>query len=185
MVVVRKAVQEDLDDVAKIYEHIHVEEERGAISTGWIKNIYPVRKTATDSFERNDLFVMQDEGKTVAAAIINKVQVPCYIEAAWKHRAEKNEVMVLHTLVVEPSEKRKGYGKSFVAFYEAYAEKNGCRELRMDTNAVNLNARAMYRKLGYEEIGIVSCEFNGIPNVRLVCLEKYIGCPDCRNTVGD
>lgn len=30
------------------------------------------------------------------------------------------------------------------------------------------------KMLGYEEVGIVPCVFNGIPNVQLVCLEKDI-----------
>ena len=80
----------------------------------------------------------------------------------------------LHTLAVDPLEKGKGYGKAFISFYEAYAREHGCRELRIDTNAINQRARAMYQKLGYEERGIVPCVFNGIPDVQLVCLEKYL-----------
>ena len=44
----------------------------------------------------------------------------------------------------------------------------------MDTNARNEAARAMYRKLGYREIGIVPTVFNGIEGVQLVLLEKKI-----------
>lgn len=32
----------------------------------------------------------------------------------------------------------------------------------MDTNVRNAGARKLYDKLGYEEIGIVNCIFNGI-----------------------
>ena len=32
----------------------------------------------------------------------------------------------------------------------------------------------MYQKLGYEEIGIVPCVFNGIEGVQLVLLEKRL-----------
>ena len=42
----------------------------------------------------------------------------------------------------------------------------------MDTNEKNQAARALYRSLGYEEIGVVPTVFNGIPDVRLVLLEK-------------
>lgn len=42
----------------------------------------------------------------------------------------------------------------------------------MDTNAKNTAARGFYKKLGYSEIGIVPCVFNGIPDVQLVLLEK-------------
>ncbi len=42
----------------------------------------------------------------------------------------------------------------------------------MDTNAKNQAARSLYRKLGYTEIGIVPCNFNGIEGIFLVLLEK-------------
>ena len=45
----------------------------------------------------------------------------------------------------------------------------------MDTNERNHVARNMYEKLNYEEIDIVPTVFNGIPDVNLVLLEKYLG----------
>ena len=81
---------------------------------------------------------------------------------------------VLHTLVISPEASGRGLGKAFVRFYEDYALAHGCRELRMDTNERNAAARAMYRKLGYRETGIVPTVFNGIPDVRLVLLEKHL-----------
>lgn len=79
-----------------------------------------------------------------------------------------------HTLVVDPQIAGHGYGRAFVAFYEQYAKKHGCPYLRMDTNAINTAARRFYAKLGFRESGIVGCTFNGIPGVRLVCLEKKL-----------
>ena len=98
-----------------------------------------------------------------------------YEGAGWRYDVSDSEVMVLHTLVISPKAARKGYGKKFVDFYEKYALFNGCRYLRMDTNQKNVRAREMYKKLGYEEIGIVPCMFNGIPGVQLVLLEKRVG----------
>jgi ribosomal protein S18 acetylase RimI-like enzyme len=59
-------------------------------------------------------------------------------------------------------------------FYEKYAKENGCPYLRIDTNERNARARAFYKKIGYKEIGIVPCRFNGIEGVNLVLLEKKI-----------
>lgn len=56
----------------------------------------------------------------------------------------------------------------------ALARENGCTVLQMDTNAKNAAARRLYQKLGYAEPDIVPCTFNGIPNVRLVLLEKKL-----------
>ena len=172
---VRKAQKADIDRIGKIYERIHDEEEKGLATTGWIRNVYPTEKTAEVALNRGDLFVMEDEGEIVAAAVINQTQVPEYKNAAWKHGAAAQEVLVLHCLAVDPLEKGRGYGRAFVAFYEEYAKRHGCPALRMDTNARNARARKLYHALGYEEVGVVPCVFNGIPGVQLVCLEKYIG----------
>lgn len=172
---IRRAELKDIDAIERIYENIHDEEESGISTIGWIRNVYPVRKTAEDALDRNDLFVMTDEDNVTAAAIINQIQVAEYKYAAWKKAARAGEVMVLHALAVDPFQKNKGYGKAFVAFYEKYAAEQGCIELRMDTNSRNARARSLYKHLGYEEVGLVKCVFNGIPDVQLVCLEKYLG----------
>ena len=169
---IRKATSNDINSIEKIYENIHDEEEKGITTIGWVRDIYPTRKTAENAIIRKDLFVMEDDHKVVAAAIINQIQVDEYKYASWKYSAKDNEVMVLHCLAVDPYQKNKGYGKAFVAFYENYAKQHNCITLRMDTNERNSRARSLYQKLGYEEIGIVKCIFNGIPNVPLVCLEK-------------
>lgn len=172
--VFRKATTQDLPAVEKIYEDIHTEEEAGRTTIGWIRGVYPTRKTAEASLLRGDLFVAETDGAVVGTAIINQLQVDVYGGALWRYPAEDSKVMVLHTLVIAPRRMQQGCGKAFVSFYEDYARQHGCPYLRMDTNARNLRARAMYQKLGYQEIGIVPCVFNGIDGVRLVLLEKKL-----------
>lgn len=170
----RKATTEDIPAIAEIYDDIHTEEEAGRTSVGWIRGVYPTGKTAEAALLRGDLFVAEENGIIVGTAIINQLQVDVYAGAGWEFPAEESQVMVLHTLVISPRAFGKGYGKAFVKFYEDYALSQGCPFLRMDTNARNLRARAMYQKLGYKEIGIVPCVFNGIEGVQLVLLEKRL-----------
>ena len=171
---IRKATPADAEAVAAIYSDIHTEEESGRAVIGWARSIYPTLQTALSAIERDDLFVMEMDGQIVGAAVINQQQVDVYADGQWQDDPPAAEVMVLHTLVISPSSARMGYGKQFVHFYEQYALANGCHFLRMDTNARNLRARAMYQKLGYREAGIVNCVFNGIPGVGLVLLEKRL-----------
>ena len=171
---IRKAERKDIVAVTAIYDEIHAAEERGEITVGWERGVYPTESTAENAFNCEELFVEEKEGRIVAAAIINRKQVDVYKDGDWLYKADDGNIMVLHTLVVSPSASGKGYGKAFVAFYEEYSLKNNCHVLRMDTNERNEKARTMYRKLGYREAGIIPTVFNGIPGVGLVLLEKRI-----------
>ena len=151
---IRKATAKDLPYISQIYEDLHTLEEQGSVTIGWIRNIYPTLTTAKSALHRGDLFVEEDNG-IVGAAIINQQQMDSYREANWNYDVADQEVMVLHTLVISPESAGKGYGRNFVEFYEKYALEHKCHYLRMDTNAINLRARTMYKKLGYQEVGIV------------------------------
>ena len=171
---IRLATQSDIPAVSAIYERIHDAEESGQNEIGWIRGVYPTRATAETALSAGDLFVLTVDGEVAAAARVNREQVDVYADCPWAYEAADDRVMVLHTLVVDPNRGGLGLGKRFVAFYENYARAHGCDTLRMDTNARNLRARGMYGHLGYREAGIVPCVFNGIPDVRLVCLEKRL-----------
>ena len=171
---IRKASAADLDNVEGIYDRVHQAEEEGKCSTGWKRGIYPTRATAEDALKRDDLFVLEENGAVLGAGIINHIQVDVYFSAPWQYETPDEGVCVLHTLVIAPEAARRGLGRQFAAFYEAWARDHGCAELRIDTNARNLAARNMYRALGYREIAVVPTVFNGISGVELVLLEKHL-----------
>lgn len=171
---IRKAIPADIPAVAAIYDAIHTAEEAGQTTIGWVRGVYPTEATAGAALAREDLFVLEDKGRILGAAIINQNQCDGYETASWQYPAPDGEIMVLHTLVIDPGFARCGYGKAFVSFYEEYACKRGCRYLRMDTNERNSRARVMYANLGYKEIGVIPTTFNGIAGVNLVLLEKAL-----------
>jgi GNAT superfamily N-acetyltransferase len=171
---IRRAKAPDLDSIMEIYNMIFKQEEEGLVSVGWVRGVYPTRKTILDALGRNDLFVYEDEGKILAVAIINQIQDKTYEKANWDYKVPADRVCVLHTLAVSPKFKGRGIGKEFIKFYEKYARENGWYELRMDTNEKNLKARSLYKSLSYKEIEIVATVFNGIPGVNLVLLEKNL-----------
>ena len=98
-----------------------------------------------------------------ASGIINQRQVDVYADGNWLSPAEDREVLVLHTLTVDPD-----------LFYEDCARQAGCTVLRIDTNERNIAARHLYASLGYREADIVPCDFNRIPKIHLVLLEKKL-----------
>lgn len=171
---IRKANSSDIDSVTAVYEKVHSAEEHGLTSTGWKRETYPVRSTAQAAVERDDLFILEENGIIIGTVILNQLQVDVYRDGSWKYPAPDELVMVMHTLAIDPDWHGNGYGKMLERYYERYALENGCRYLRIDTNAINTKARAFYKSLGYEEAGIVPCVFNGLPNINLVLLEKKL-----------
>ena len=172
--VIRRAAAADLDAVEALYGAVIDAEEAGRTTTGWKRGIYPTRQTAADALALGTLYVLEDEGEVRASAKIDQTQVDVYAEASWTYPAPDSEVLVLHTLVVDPAYSRRGYGRAFVAFYEQEARRRGCTVLRMDTNERNLAARRLYASLGYTEPGKIPCNFNGLEQVILVYLEKKL-----------
>lgn len=172
--IIRQAAPEDIPAIAAIYDEIHDREEAGETTTGWLRDVYPVRATAEAAVARGDMFVQEAGGRIVGTGIINQIQVDVYADGKWQYEAPDDEVMVLHTLIISRKTEEKGLGSAFLRYYEAFALENGCRYLRLDTNARNEAARAFYRKHGYTEIGIVPTVFNGIPGVDLVLIEKKL-----------
>ena len=171
---IRKATRADLDAVEAVYDAQHAAEEAGKTTVGWVRGVYPTRATARAALDRDDLFVLCEDGLVRGTAIINQIQVDVYAGAPWQYSAPDEQVCVLHTLVIHPAAKGRGLGRAFVAFYENFARTMNCPELRMDTNARNSIARAFYKGLGYREIAVVPTTFNGIPGIDLVLLEKNL-----------
>jgi ribosomal protein S18 acetylase RimI-like enzyme len=171
---IRSCIKTDIPQIADIYDRILELERLGRFSTGWCAGVYPTLDTARTAFGNGSLFALEENGRVIASARIDRNQGSEYAGAAWKYDAPADEVMVIHTLVVDPDLQGRGYARAFISFYEEYALENECHYLRMDTNETNAAARALYGSLGFAEADIVSCVFNGIPGVRLVLLEKKI-----------
>lgn len=170
----RPAELSDVTAITEIYEKTHELEQKGLSHTGWKKDIYPTEKTAEDAILKGHMYVAESDGKIIASARINNIQEKEYAQVSWKYAADPCDVLVIHTLVVDPDFKGKGAGKSFVDFYETEAKKRGCTVLRLDTNEINTSARVFYKKLGFIESGTIPTIFNGISGVNLVCLEKKL-----------
>lgn len=158
---IRKAAEADLDGVAAVYEALFDKEDREGSWTNWKRGVYPTRETAAGSLARGELFVYEEEGKILASMRINHEQPDCYAQADWKYPAEGDEVMVIHTLCVDPAKAGCGIGQEMLAYGKAYGKSIGCKVFRFDTFEGNRPAAALYEKLGYPVVAVVETLFEG------------------------
>ena len=83
----RRAEIRDVERISEIYDALHSREEAGRACIGWVRGVYPTRETARAAVDAGDMFVLEEDGRVVAAARINRIQVPEYANAAWRHPA--------------------------------------------------------------------------------------------------
>ena len=168
----RPATMADLDRIAEIYEkHLDWEEETG-FHNGWQRGVYPTKDTARPAIELGEMFVLEVDGVIVGSARINHEQPEAYKQCKWKYDVPDDRIMIMHTLVVDPDYRGKGYGWAFLMFYENYSLDHFCPVLRIDTFVLNEPALNRYLRMGYTLSGKIPCTFNGIPGMTLACLEK-------------
>ena len=78
---IRKATKDDLDAVENLYGRMHDAQEAGLICTNWKRGIYPARITAVSALEQDALFIMEENGRIIGSAIINRHQLDIYAGA--------------------------------------------------------------------------------------------------------
>lgn len=172
---IRPAVQADLEAIARIYDEILTEEEaRPASYTNWQRGKYPTIRHARLALEAGTLWAAEEQGEIYGTFILNGEQLPEYDNIPWQFAASREQVAVIHTLVVSPRWTGRGKAREMVAFCEAESRRRGKRVMRLDTYEGNLPANRMYPRLGYRLAGGTEFFFQGFIHEILNCYEKVL-----------
>lgn len=172
---IRLAQARDLDAIAGIYEEILDEEEtRPRSYTNWERGKYPTVDTARRALEEGTLWVALEGEELYGCFNLNAVQLPEYDRIPWSIPARREEVGVIHTLVISPRWAGRGKARELVAFCEEEARRQGRTVIRLDTYEGNIPANAMYPRLGYTYAGMTEFFFMGFIRENLNCYEKKL-----------
>ena len=159
---IRKANYNDVDLINETYnEHFKYEEENTAY-TIFRRGIFPTKEIAEKAVKSESMYVYEENG-IICGSIIADQNIPeDYKKIKWKNYADRNEVMVIHLLLVRPSMSGKGIASQLLEFVSEKAKENNCKVLRLDTGKQNIPAIKLYKKSGFE---IVSEGYSLVGNV--------------------
>jgi GNAT superfamily N-acetyltransferase len=82
---------------------------------------------------------------------------------------EREDVAALWDIRVHPDERRRGIGSKLFEYAADWARRKGCRQLKIETQSVNVPACRFYAKQG--------CQLGAIHRY------GYAGCPDVAHEV--
>lgn len=171
---IRLAELRDIDTVEAGYRELLLYERENGTSSNWVIDLYPTRATAENALREGTLYVAEENGVICGSAVINHYQPEEYKLGSWKYSADRDKVLVIHTLCIPPSNKGRGLGTAFVKFAEALAREKGCIVMRFDTWAGNKAAASLYSKLGYENAGGAHVMLSGVIPEEQIFFEKKL-----------
>nr|WP_307991728.1 GNAT family N-acetyltransferase [uncultured Niameybacter sp.] len=155
MNIIERATLNDVEELSALYDALNDYLATHTNYPGWLKGIYPTGETALEGINKENLFVMRQEGKVVGTLILNHDQEAAYEEGNWSKELKEEEVIVVHTLAIHPEYSGKGIGAQLLDFAKNYSLEKGMKAIRLDTAIGNIPAQKLYEKCGYIETGIV------------------------------
>ena len=158
---IRKAIQDDIHSVARLYDKAIEYEDSHIKYTSWQKGIYPTVDTARLGVKNGSLYIIEEGGKTVASVILDTRQPPEYRNISWGTSVKYNEALVIHTLCVDPEYSGTGIGSALVDFIKQFAKDRGCLSVRLNTTKRNTPAAHLYEKNGFKTVATKNILLNG------------------------
>lgn len=148
----RKATAADLKAIEDSYnEHFDFKDTHpDQIYTVFQRGVYPTQKDAEKALAKGDLFVYEKDGVFLASVIANKNQPPEYADVPWQKVLRKDDVLIIHLLMVRSSAANRGVGTAVLAELDHLARAEGIKALRLDTGSMNAPAQHLYQKCGYK-----------------------------------
>ncbi|MDR3057430.1 MAG: GNAT family N-acetyltransferase [Prevotella sp.] len=171
--IIRKGTISDLDKLEDLYNDLNDYLNDNTNYPGWIKHVYPIRKTAEEGINEETLFVLEADNNIMGSIILNHKPEDAYHQAEWKVDTGYENIIVIHTLVTNPNFMKQGIGSRLMDFTRQYAISLNMKSIRLDVSINNTAAIALYEKHNYEYIGTVDLRL-GYEHLKWFRLYEYV-----------
>lgn len=145
----QKAKPEDFPRIKQFYWNLIDEMHDQNDKIGWKKGIYPTDSFLQESLDREELFVLEEEGILCASVILNSDCNEGYTGVTWSMDCDVDEVLVPHALAVSPSQQGKGIGRYFMGKILELAKEKKKKTVRLDILGTNTAAEKLYTGCGF------------------------------------
>ncbi|GAA0716411.1 GNAT family N-acetyltransferase [Clostridium malenominatum] len=158
--IIEKGRRNDIDELEVLYDNLNDYLELGTNYPGWLKGVYPIRETAVNGIQNNNLFVLKINNEIAGSVILNHEPEIAYGQVTWGIEVDYKDIIVIHTLVVHPKYMNNGVGKKLMDFSRKYSIEQEIKAIRLDVSIHNTPAISLYEKCGYKHVGTVDLGLN-------------------------
>ncbi|MDI9498644.1 MAG: GNAT family N-acetyltransferase [Bacillota bacterium] len=147
----RAARSSDLEALVAFYDDIIDWLDATTNYPRWIRGVYPAADFLSAAIRAGELFLLEENGRILAAGGLNHKVPPGYEQADWGVAAGPDEICAIHAFGTHPKAMGRGIGSRLIAELVELARRRGMRAIRLDVIAGNEPARAFYRRAGFAE----------------------------------
>ena len=149
----QKANENDFAVIQKFYwdviDHIH-ENNIGSENLGWEKGVYPSDAFLRRSLANGELYTLTENDALCACVILNSECNEGYRDCPWSIVCSDDDVLIPHTLAVNPKMQGKGIGKIVVKNVLAIAKSENKKSVRLDVMGACKVAERLYLGCGFQ-----------------------------------
>lgn len=129
--------------------------------------IYPTQDDFESDASKDQLYIVQLDGKSAACFTLNKDCDEEYKNGTWAYTGD--DYIVIHRLCVNPEFQNQGLGRKVCLAIEELVKPQGVKAIKLDCFTQNPYSQKMYHKLGYSDVGFADWRKG-----RFILMEKVL-----------
>lgn len=159
---IQEAQEKDIENLMRFYNDMcEVLDKKDFLPNG-DKGGFPSHDMVVSAINEHAQFIGTEDGKIIAAYILNHDCDPAYQTAHWRADALPHQVLILHALRVLPQYGGRGHSKELVEHAIQTARDMGQKALRLDVLEGNVVPERMYTSFGFQYIDTVDIRYEDI-----------------------
>lgn len=168
------ATKKDEKELFEFYKYIIETVNKTQVKLGWNIDIYPDAEFINDSISAGEMCVIRENGRIIAAAVVNHRVNDEYDDIDWSIKEPKEKVATIHTFAVMPDSRGGNVSGRLLNNIAEYCKEQGDLAIHLDVIDTNTPAYNMYMRNGYKEIDCIKMFYESVGIREFWMLEKIL-----------
>ena len=168
------ATLSDETEILELYRAVIEQVNQTEVRLGWDIDTYPDAAFIDRAVSDSEMCIIRDDGKIVAAAVVNHSVNKEYDDINWKIKGPKDKLATIHALAVLLEKQGGKTGSRMLAGIEDYCRKNKDLAIHLDVIDTNIPAYKLYTRNGYDEVDRIRMFYDVVGTREFWMMERVL-----------